>query len=67
MDGGYASTFKALARNEFFHWLVDDENMKKWYGKDSHITASEKLILVTRWVSNANHKLIISKYDSFHW
>ena len=67
VDGGYASTLKALIRNEFFNWLDDDENMKKWYGEDSHITASEKGILVTHWVGNAYRKLTSSKYDSFRW
>ena len=65
MDGGYASTLKALIRNELFNWLDDDENMKKWYDEDSHITASEKRILVTHWVGNAYHKLTSSKYHSF--
>ena len=65
VDGRYASTSKALIRNEFFNWLYDDENMKKWYGENSHITASEKLILVTHWDGNAHRKLTGSKYDSF--
>ena len=67
VDRGYASTLKALIKNEFFNWLDDDENMKKWYGEDSHITASEKRILVTHWVGNAYRKLKSSKYDSFRW
>ena len=41
--------------------------MKKWYGKDSHITACEKRILVTHCVGNAYRKLTSSKYDSFRW
>ena len=41
-DGGYASSLKALISNEFFNWLGDNENKKKWYGEESHITASEK-------------------------
>ena len=67
VDRGYASTLKALIKNEFFNWLDDDENMKKWYGEDSHITASEKRILATHWVGNAYRKLKSSKYDSFRW
>ena len=67
VDGGYASTLKALIRNELFNWLDDDENMKKRYDVDSHITASEKRILVTHWVGNAYHKLTSSKYHSFRW
>ena len=67
VDGGYASTLKALIRNELFNWLDDDENMKKRYDEDSHITASEKQILVTHWVGNAYHKLTSSKYHSFRW
>ena len=67
VDGGYASTLKVLIRNEFSNWLNDDEIMKKWYGKDSHITASEKGILVTHWVGDAYLKLTSSKHDSIHW
>ena len=66
-DGGYASSLKALISNEFFNWLGDDENTKKWYGEDSHITASEKWIFVTHWVDNVYRKLMSSKYDSFRW
>ena len=67
VDGGYVSTLKALIRNEFFNWLGDNENMKKWYGENAHITASEKQILVTHWVGNAYRKLTSSKYNSFRW
>ena len=56
MDGGFASTLKALIRNEFFNWLDGDENMK-WYGEDSLITASEKRIFVTHWVGIAYRRL----------
>ena len=67
VDGGYVSTLKALIRNEFFNLLDDNENMRKWYGEDSHIIASEKRILVTHWVVNAYRKLTSSKYNSFRW
>jgi hypothetical protein len=67
VDGGYASTLKALIRQEFFNWLDDDENIEKWYGAESHITASEKRILITHWVGNAYRKLTSQKYDAFRW
>ena len=47
VDGGYGSTLKRLINQEFFDWLDDDENLKKWHGADSHITSSEKRILIT--------------------
>ena len=67
VDGGYASTLKALIRQKFFNWLDDAENLDKWYGADSHITASEKRILITHWVGKAYRKLTSSRYDSFRW
>ena len=67
VDRSYASNLKALIRNEFFNWLDNDEDMKKWYGEDSHITANGKGILVTQCVGNAYRKLTSSKHDSFRW
>ena len=66
VDGRYASILKALIRNEFFDWLDNNENMKKWYREDLHITANERRILVTHWVGNAYRKLTSSKYDKLH-
>ena len=55
VDGGYVSTLKALIRvgflmfslssSKFFNLLDDNENMRKWYGEDSHITASKNQYL----------------------
>ena len=67
VDGRYASILKALIRNEFFDWPDNNENMKKWYREDLHITANERRILVTHWVGNAYRKLTSSKYDKLHW
>ena len=66
-DGGYAATLKALIKQQFFDWLDDDENIEKWYDEKSHITASEKRILITHWAGNAYRKLCDSRYDNFRW
>ena len=67
VDGGHAATLKALINQQFFDWLDDDENIQKWYGEKSHITASEKRILVTHWAGNAYRKLCDSRYENFRW
>ena len=67
VDGGMGSVLKKLINQEFFAWLDDDDNIDLWYGDKSHITASEKRILITRWVGNAYRKLLSDKYDSFRW
>ena len=53
VDGGYAATLKTLINQEFFNWLHDEDNVEKWYGAESHIRASKKRILITKWVGNA--------------
>ena len=67
VDGGYAATLKTLINQEFFNWLDDEDNVEKWYGAESHITASEKRILITKWAGNAYHKLNRPSYDKFRW
>ena len=47
VDGGYGATLKALINQQFFDGFDDDKNIEKWYGEKSHITASEKRILIT--------------------
>ena len=47
--------------------MDDDEYIEKWYGEKSHITASEKRILITHSAGNAYHKLCDSHYDNFRW
>ena len=44
--------------------MDDDKNTEKWYGENSHITASEKIILITHWAGNAYRKLCESRYDN---
>ena len=56
----------ALINHEFFSWL-DDENIELWNGVDTHITASEKHILIIHWVGNAYRKLLRPEYDAFRW
>ena len=41
--------------------------MKKWYCEKSHITASEKRILITYWAGNIYGKPCESHYDNFRW
>ena len=67
VDGGYGATLKALINQQFFDWLEDDENIEKWYGEKSHISASEKRILITHWAGNAYRKLCEPRYDNFRW
>ena len=66
-DGGYASTLNTLINQDFFNWLDDEDNVEKWYGAESHITASEKRILITKWAGNAYHQLNRPSYDKFRW
>ena len=67
VDGRYVSYLKALISHEFFSWLDDDKNIELCYGADSHITSSEKRILITHWVGNAYRKLLKPEYDAFRW
>ena len=65
VDGGYTKTPKTLLNHEFFNWLDDEDNVKKWYGTKSHITASEKCILITKWAGNTYRQLNRPSYDKF--
>ena len=67
VDGGYAATLKTLINQEFFNWLDDEDNVVKWYGAESHITASEQCILITKWAGNAYHQLNRPSYEKFWW
>ena len=64
VDGGYAATLKTLINQEFFNWL-DEDNVGKWYGAESPITASEKRIHITKWAGNAYRQLNRPSYDKF--
>ena len=67
VDGGYAATLKTLINQEFFNWLDDEDNVGKWYGAESHITASKKGILITKWADNAYRQLNRPSYNKFRW
>ena len=54
-----------MIKQEFFNWLDDEDNVEKWYGAESHITASEKRILITKWAGNAYRQLNRPSYDKF--
>ena len=45
-----------LIKQEFFNWLDDEDNIDKWYG-ETVFSASEKRILITRWVGKAYSKI----------
>ena len=51
IDAGYGRLLKALVMQYFFDWLEHDEDLKRWYGVSS-FTASEKRILITKWVGS---------------
>ena len=67
VDGGDAATLKALINQQFFDWLDDDENIEKWCGEKSYITAGEKRIVITHWAGNVYRKLCDCRYDNFRW
>ena len=67
VDGGYAATLKTLINQEFFNWLDDEDKVGKWYGAESHITASEKRMLITKWAGNAYRQSNRPFYDKFRW
>ena len=66
IDAGYAQLLKVLIKQEFFNWLDDKDNIDKWYG-EIVFSASEKLILITRWVGKAYRKICDPKYDHLRY
>ena len=62
MGGGYPSCLKALVNPKFLSRFDDDENIELWYRANSHITASEKQILITHWVGNAYQEILRPEY-----
>ena len=64
VDAGYAEKLKTMIKHSFFDWLDDDDNSDKWYGTES-FTASERRVLLTKWIGDAYRKLIDGKWDSF--
>ena len=66
IDAGYAQLLKALIKQEFFNLLDDDDNIDKWYG-ETVFSASQKRILITRWVGKAYGKTCYPKYDHLRY
>ena len=66
IDAGYAQLLKVLIKQEFFNWLDDEDNIDKWYG-ETVSRASQKRILITRWVGKAYRKICDPKYDHLRY
>ena len=65
VDAGYAELLKVKVRQAHYKWLDSDENADKWYGEDNQFTASERRILITHWVGEAQKALVDERYDRF--
>ena len=55
VDAGYAELVKVKVRQAHY----------KWHGEDNQCTASERRILITDWVGQANNALVDERYDRF--
>ena len=66
IDAGYAQLLKVLIKQEFFNWLDDEDNIDKWYG-ETVFSASDKRMLITRWVGKAYRKICDPKYDHLRY
>ena len=64
VDAGYGQQVKVMVKQAFFRWLEDDYNSDLWYDATRSFTASDKRILVTKWVGDAWRKLNNVKYDA---
>ena len=60
IDAGYAQLLKVLIKQEFFNWLDDEDNIDKRYG-ERVFRASDKRILITRWVGKTYRKICVPK------
>ena len=65
-DAGYAQVLKVVIKQEFFNWLDDEDHIDEWYG-ETVFSASEKRILITRWVGKAYRKICDPKYDHLRY
>ena len=66
IDAGYAQLLKVLIKQEFFNWLDDEHNIDRWYG-ETVFRASDKRILITRWVGKTYRKICVPKYDHLRY
>ena len=51
VDNGLGRLQKYLIGVQLDEWLEEEENLEKW--ENGKITASEKRILITKWVGEA--------------
>ena len=65
-DAGYAQVLKVVIKQEFFNWLDDEDHIDEWYG-ETVFSASEKQILINRWVGKAYRKICDPKYDHLRY
>ena len=61
-DAGYTQVLKVVIKKELFNWLDDEDHIDEWYG-ETVCSASEKRILITKWVGKAYRKICDPKYD----
>ena len=66
VDAGYGQLLKVKIKQEFFRWIEDDKNCENWYG-EAMLTASEKRVLITRWVGDAYREFLSSKHDGLRY
>ena len=66
VDAGYAEQLKVQIKHEHFKWLDSEENAEKWYNVDNTFSASERRILLTRWIGNA-YNLIDTRFYDFRY
>ena len=66
VDAAYGATLKKLIMRQQDMWLEIDENMDRWAG-NKPFSASERRILITQWVGEANNLLKSPNYDAFRW
>ena len=57
---GYGQPLKVKIKQEFFRWLDNEENCEHWYG-EAMFTASEKRILMTKWVGDVYREIFAFK------
>lgn len=68
VDAAYGSTLKKLITQEQDQWLELEDNIDKWLGNsEKPLTASDRRILISEWVGNANKKMQDKTYDKFRW
>ena len=64
IDSGYGALMKRLIGQQQDAWLECDDNMEKWIGNQK-LTASDRRVLISHWVGEANKKLQGDEYAAF--